>query len=167
MNKDNRWRGQMPFRLNRRYRPSSEPIKQQGRGREPSLAYLQYVVKEYWPMLDEVREQGHGKAVGSFTEKARMALFAWLEAQGLDFWHSPISFQYRMYRRKIVTVTLTRPMIFHRPLRGDGTKGFVLEGAVVSIDGQLPRRRYMRAEFVLTRIIGQHPIRLLAEGGQS
>ena len=150
----------MPFRLNRRYQPRPEPLEQQGRGGEPSLAYI---VHTWWPLLDRLQEQGHSKAAGSYTEKARMALFAWLEANGIDRWYGTINFQYRMYRHQIVTVTLSRPCIFHRPLRGDGTKGFVLEGTVVAIDGRPPARRNLVAEFVFTRIIGQHPIRFLAE----
>lgn len=151
----------MPFRLNRRYR--TEPLEQQGRGGEPSLA--SYLVDVWWPLLGKLHEQGHGKAAGSYTEKARMALFAWLKANGIDRWYGTINFQYRMYRRRIVTVTLSRPCVFHRPLRGNGTKGFVLEGTVVAIDGRPSAHRNLIAEFVFTRIIGQHPIRLLAEAG--
>jgi hypothetical protein len=55
MAKDKRWRGRMPFRLDRKFRP--EPLEQQGRGGEPSLAYI---VHEWWPLLDRFQEQGRG-----------------------------------------------------------------------------------------------------------
>lgn len=158
MAKDERWRGQMPFRLNRRYRP--EPIKQQGRGGEPSLAY---VVRTWWPLLNKLHEQGYNKGAGSFTEHVRQELRAWLEAHGLDHWGSQISFEYRLSRHKRIRVTLSNPRIFHRRLRGDGSKGFMLEGGLIAIDGRLPARRYQLGEFALTRIVGRHPVRLLAE----
>lgn len=160
MAKDERWRGRMPFRLNWKYRP--EPLDQQGRGGEPSLAYI---VHQWWPLLDRLREQGHGKAEGSFTERARSELRAWLEKNGLDTWHDPVSFEYRLHRHKRITVTLTHLNIYHRRLRGNGSKGFVLEGRVLSINGLPPAHRNYIGEFALTRIVGRHPIRLLTAAG--
>lgn len=153
-----RWRGQMPFRLNRTSRP--EPLEQQGRGGEPSRASLRY----WLDWLEDMRRRAAGKAAGSFTEHARHELAAWMKQKGLDPWHSPVSFQYRLYRRRTVLVTITRPRIYHRRIRGDGSKGFVLEGLVQSIDGLSPACRNQFSEFALNRVIGQHPIRLLMEG---
>jgi hypothetical protein len=101
-------------------------------------------------------------AAGSFTERVRQELMAWLKEKGLG-WHSPINFEYRLHRHKRVAVTLTNPRIYHRRLRGDGSKGFVLEGKILSIDGLRPAGIAKHGEFALTRIVGHHPVRLLAE----
>ena len=56
-------------------------------------------------------------------------------------------------------VTITYPRIYHRKIRGDGSKGFVLEGRILSIEGVPSACK--TGEFALNRIIGQHPLRLL------
>lgn len=155
-----RWRGRMPFRQNKRTWP--EPLEQQGRTGEPSPASYRALLA-LWAWFDTVRQQGDGMAEGSFTERARMALWAWMEKNGLN-WYNPISFQYRLYRRRTISVTINHARIYHRRIRGDGSKGFVLEGRILSIDGAPPAYG-KNGEFALTRIIGSHPIRLLAEGG--
>jgi hypothetical protein len=151
----------MPFRQNRRLWPGwPEPLDQQGRGGEPSLAFI---VHELWPALDRLHVQGYGRAEGSFTERVRYALRDWRREHGLA-WHDPISFVYRLHRHRTISVTLTHPQIYHRRLRGDGSKGFVLEGVVLSIDGLPPSHRNYIGEFALNRIVGQMPVHLLAAG---
>lgn len=165
MTKGERWRGQMPFRRNARL--WTEPLKQQGRGGESSLADTRPWAAEvlHWMRwMDGIRAKGHGKSYGSFTEHVRQEFRAWQERNGLDAWSDPITFEYRLHRRQRVVVSIVHPAIFHRKIRGDGSKGFVLEGRILSIDGLPPARRYQTGEFALTRIIGRHPIRLLAEG---
>jgi len=154
MTKDERWRGRMPFRQNRKLWPG--PLAHRGRTGEPSLANL----LDY---ADEIHRQGKGKAEGSFTEHVRSELRAWLTKNSLN-WRSQISFQYRLYRHKVVIVTVSTPRIYHHRFRGNGSKGFTLEGRILSIDGRLPAYGKV-GEFALNRIIGQHPLRLLAEGG--
>lgn len=153
---EKRWRGRMPFRMQRRGRP--EPLEHQGRGGEPSLA-------NFRRMLDYMRgydESSQGRAEGSFTEGVRKAFRAWRKEHGLG-WHDSISFEYRLHRHRQVLVTLAYANVYHRRLRGDGSKGFVLTGEVLSIDGLQPDRRNKRGEFALTRIVGRHPVRALVE----
>lgn len=157
MSKDERWRGRMPFRLNRRIL-RTEPLEQQGRGGEPSLAHF----CRQMDRVNRFHEQGRGKAEGSFTERIRQEFRAWQKRNGLD-WHSPLSFDYRLYRHRTVRITLTSPHIFHRRLCGNGSKGFVLTGEVLSINGLRPGGMNKRGEFALNRIVGHHPVRLLAE----
>jgi hypothetical protein len=152
-----RWRGQMPFRQNRRLWP--EPLEQQGRGGESSLAHFRRTLD----FLREYTTSSQGKGPGSFTEGIREALKDWLKARGMD-WYSQISFEYRLSRHKRITVNMTHPRIYHRPQRGDGSKGFVLDGIVLSIDGLLPPHRTYYGEFALNRIVGHHPVRLLTMG---
>ena len=152
----------MPFRLNRMEpykRP--EPLDQQGRGGEPSLAYF----RAFMDWIDRIRRHGDGMAEGSFTEHARFELARWLKANGLDKWYSPITFQYRLHRHRTVTVVITGPNIWHRRHRGNGSKGFVLEGRIVSMDGE-PTAYGKWGEFALNRIVGRSPIRALAEGNR-
>lgn len=153
---NSRWRGKIPFRVNRKVMP--EPLEQQGRGGEPSLANFRRV-------LDFLRgwdETARGKAEGSYTQRVRDAFRVWRESQGIG-WHDPINFQYRLSRHKRIAVTLIGHNIYHRPRRGAGSKGFMLEGMVQSIDGLPPAHRTYWAEFAIGRIIGSHPIRLLTE----
>ena len=146
----------MPFRQNKDIWP--EPLDQQGRGGEPSLANFRALLD--WFSI--IRKQGDGMAEGSFTEQARRALAAWMEKNGLK-WHSLLSFQYRLHRHQTITVTITNPNIWHRRLSGNGSKGFMLEGRIISIDGA-PTAYGRVGIFALTRIVGQHTVRLLAEG---
>ena len=156
-NTGKRWRGRMPFRMSRRLR--AEPLEQQGRGGEPSLA-------RFRRMLDIMRgydESARGHGAGSFTEGIREAMKDWLKAQGMD-WHSQITFEYQLSRHKRITVSLTRPRIYHRPVRGAGSKGFMLDGTILSIDGLPPSHRGMWGEFAVNKIIGQNSLRMLTEG---
>ncbi len=146
----------MPFRQN--HRLWTEPLEQQGRGGEPSLAN----VRQWLELRNRLQEQGRGMGEGSFTERIRRAFLDWLKKNGLTRYDT-ISFEYRLYRHKTIRVTLTWPNIYHRRLHGDGSKGFMLEGTVLSLDGLPPSHRNYHGEFALTRIIGRHPMRLLAE----
>lgn len=154
MIKDGRWRGRMPFRQNRKLL-WPEPIDHRGRTGEPSLANFINILD----FANEIRRQGHSKSEGSFTEHVRQELHDWLAKNGLN-WHSQISFRYRLYRRKVVVVTITYPRIYHRKLRGNGSKGFTLEGRILSIDGMPPAYGKV-GEFALNRIVGHHPLRML------
>lgn len=122
-----------------------EPLEKQGRGGEPSLASL------LW-LSDKLHEEGRGRAAGSFTEEVRNELRDWLKAKGL-VWPFTITFEYRLYRHRIITVMMQYPAIFHYRLMGDGSKGFMLVGKVLSIDGARPRG--CRDAFAMTRIVGR------------
>lgn len=113
-------------------------------------------------MLRANDESSRSKGAGSFTEGIREALMAWLKAQGMD-WYSQISFEYRLSRHKRITVSLTHPRIYHRPMRGAGSKGFMLDGLILSIDGLPPAHRNYHGEFAVNRIIGQNSLRMLTE----
>lgn len=164
MSKGERWRGQIPFRLNRRL--VTEPLEQQGRTGEPSPSNAHPYAKilRMWGWLDHIREQGHGQGPGSFTESVREAYKHWLKKNGLNHF-SAITFEYRLHRRKRVMVTVSGCCIYHRRIRGDGSKGFTLEGLVQSIDGLPPAHKNFIGEFALSRIIGHHPLRMLTGAG--
>lgn len=147
----------MPFRMSQKLR--AEPLEQQGRGGEPSLA-------RFRQMLDIMRANdasGRGKSAGSFTEGIREAMEAWLKARGLS-WHSQITFEYRLSRHKRIMVTMRQARIYHRPMRGAGSKGFILEGVILSINGLPPSHRNQWGEFAVNKIIGQHSLQMLTEG---
>ena len=156
MIRDGRWRGRMPFRQNREI--WTEPLIHQGRTGEPSPALFAKNFRTFWNFCDA----GSGKARGSFTEGLRGALAAWMQIN-IGNTRGPVTFRYRLFRHKIITVTLAHPTIFHRKQYGRGSKGFVLAGEVMSIEGVVPDRWTRRiSAFALSRIIGQHPIKVLA-----
>ena len=153
MIKHGRWRGQMPFRCNRRL--WTEPLAQQGRTGEPSLATILELANRF-------HEAGRGKSKGSFTEYLRHEFDSWRKDNGLT-WDSPLTFEYRMYRHRTVMVVMRYHNIFHHRLTGDGSRGFVLTGEVLSIDGAIPDRWCRRSgAFCLTRIVGQMRKQFLA-----
>ena len=148
----------MPFRLSRKLRAG--PLEQQGRGGEPSLA------NEFTWWLDLYQDNmksGHGRGAGSFTEGIRTTMRDWLKARGLS-WYSQITFEYRLSRHKKITVTMNRARIYHRPIRGAGSKGFMLDGVILSINGLPPSRRNQLGEFAMNKIIGHDSLRMLTEG---
>lgn len=152
-----RWRGRMPFRQNRRNEYWSEPLEQQGRTGEPSLAqrFAAAIAR-----AGRYAEAGQGKAHGSFTAEARRALRTWQRDQGIGP-YDPVTFTYRLYRHRTVQVTLTGARICHWPAWGAGSKGFVLVGNVLAIDGLQARPNHV---FALTRIVGHErlvPVPLL------
>lgn len=61
-------------------------------------------------------------------------------------------------------MAVSAPRIYHRRIRGNGSKGFMLEGRLLSIDGMPTVRKV--GEFALSRIVGQHPLRLLVAGAR-
>jgi hypothetical protein len=147
-----KWRGVMPFRLSDEYR---NLLKQHKRTGEPFPVYQ---------AVGEIRDQAHGKAHRSFTEKMRNALYDWVEAN-TGFRHGQISFDYRLYRHKIIHVIGDWPLLRHDPLHGKGYAGFILEVRVGSIDG-LPYKGLDRrsVSFAWNRIIGREKLLLLPEG---
>ena len=145
----------MPFRLNRTTRP--EPLEQQGRGGEPSLA----IFVAQMDRANKLHEEGRGKAAGSFTEHLRREFVAWRKAKGWS-WRTPLTFEYRLHRRRTVMVVLDMPHIRHNKLVGDGSKGFMLEGNILAIDGVQPEAYLRRYGFALTRIVGRFRQELLA-----
>ena len=155
MLQNKRWRGRMPFRTNRKI--GAETFEHKGRTGEPSPATFIQVWRSIWTF----REAGNGKSRGSFTESLRKTLAVWLK-ENLGNFRGPVTFQYRLSRKKVILVTMAYPTIYHRKHYGEGSKGFVLAGRVLSVDGVPPDRWNLRADFALSRIIGQHPIRILA-----
>jgi len=148
-----RWRGIMPFRVHR------EPISSQGRTGEPSpaTAYREY--------LDYYEREGNDKAEGSYTEKLREALREWMKVN-LGSTLSPLTFEYRLSRHRIVLVTGNGPYISHDPRIGSGGRGFTLHLAkVLSMDG-VPMDKETRffaqiTGFALNRIVGRIPVKML------
>lgn len=155
--KNGRWRGRMPSRQSQTVR---DLIEQQERTGEPFLAFI----RAYSTLAD----QGRGKAHGSFTERVRDAFYEWKQAHG--GWLVPISFRYKLSRKRTVEVVGCGAYIRHNPLAGSGSKGFMLIlSDVHSIDGVAPSRINRRCVFAWNRIIGQHewlPM-LLKTGGES
>lgn len=142
MIKNGRWRGRIPFR-----------VRPELRDRDWREAYRRF---------SHHRMAGHGRAEGSYTEEIRKALVQWMKEKigsGLE----PVTFQYRLYRRKIVTVTVAYPTIFHHPEHGNGSKGFVLAARVLSVDGAPLTRlgRMLVREFAMNRIVGRESIKEL------
>ncbi len=149
----NRWRGRMPFRQSRKL--WTEPLKKQGRTGEPSLATMRNLLQ----LANKFHEEGRGKAEGSFTEQLRLQFRDWLKAKSLK-WPFTITFEYRLYRHRIITVVMQGPSFFHNRLMGDGSKGFMLEGRVLSIDGVRPIP--CSGMFAMTRIVGRFKQEFLA-----
>lgn len=140
-----RWRGIMPFRMRK-------PLESERRTGEPS------------PTLTSWYPEGYGKARGSFTKKMRDALYAWMEANGFSYYSEPLTFEYRLYRHRNVTVTGLYPYIKHSPSYGRGKKGFILQLSVLSIDGVPCRFLFgRRAHFAWDRIIGRDKLLALTE----
>lgn len=131
----------MPFRTLH----SRKLLTTQRRTGEPSPAIYQY---DWYP-------DGHGKASGSYTEKMRQSLWAWMEAKYGSAVY-PLTFEYKLYRKRTVTVVGTFPTIRHYPYYGKGKKGFILELSVRSIDG-IPCRMMLpkRTQFAWDRVVGK------------
>ena len=118
----------MPFQ-------QAEPVRklyeQQRRTGEPSPVSFLHAIE----ILDAMRAKGRGKAEGSFTEKIRGAFHEWQKKNGVGY-GQPLTFQYKLYRHRIVTITVVGATIFHHPTHGKGVKGFELVcGRILSIDG--------------------------------
>ena len=155
MIKNGRWRGNMPFRQD--HNTQSETLQRQGRGGEPSPVSAN---QKFGP-FGEILPEGYGRAKGSFTEKLRRALFEWMKDMYGNT-YGPVTFQYRLYRKKTIMVTDTFPCIFHYKNLGRGSKGFFLKVNILSIDGAPPGGIAKYYIFALNKIVGQHPIRILA-----
>ncbi|KKM96760.1 hypothetical protein LCGC14_1174970 [marine sediment metagenome] len=154
-----RWRGAMPFRRSQTYK---ECLDHQRRTGEPSPApahiqdwHAQLIIHQEWD------KRGHGKARGSFTEALRLALRDWVKEKYGSIWN-PITFQYKLSRKRIITVRGTAPWIRHNPIWGKGKKGFTLGLTVDSIDG-LPYSGFGKyVDFAWDRIIGTMRDEMLA-----
>ena len=136
----------MPFQWSL---PIRKLLKQQRRTGEPSPAY-HFMFTE--------RDKGRGKAHGSYTETMREALFQWRKDRG-DVFGASITFQYRLSRKRIVTITGRYPYLYHDPLIGTGKQGFVLRLRIMSIDG-LAYKPFVRLPLSWNRIVGH--IKMLA-----
>jgi len=143
----------MPFRQIKSVR---ELLDQYRRGGESSFSALYYG-------LHSLREQGHSRADGSFTERLRNALFDWLDHNyGTRF--ATVIFDYRLSRKRTVTVTARGLYLRHDPLCGKGSRGFVLDAEILSIDGT--PYKGPRGMFSWNRIIGREKLLLITEGGR-
>ena len=142
----------MPFRQPKAVKEALELRRRTG---EPSPA-LTIDLTGYF------QSDGYNKRSGSFTEKMHFALRHWID-KNYGSWLSPINFEYKLSRKKTVTVTGAILGLLHHPHRGAGQRGFVMNVAVDSIDGlpvQSPRMRV----FSWNRIIGREKILQLGRG---
>jgi len=148
-----RWRGIMPSRC---LRADRELLEQYRRTGEPSLAAS---------ILDSAetrRRGGVGKAMNSFTEGMREALWYWMKEKYGSIL-TPIIFEYKLSRHRIITVIGSHPYLRHEPYYGRGKKGFILQLCINSIDGILCQGP-IRIWFAWDRIIGKEKMLYLPEG---
>ncbi len=145
----------MPFRQS----SDRKLLEKQRRTGEPSPAFDDYLV---YSGLGEF-SGGYGKAHGSFTEKLRLSLWTWLKENYGSSLH-PLTFEYKLYRRKTIHVVGTYPWVKHLPTYGKGKKGFVLDITVESIDGLRYRGLGKRVYFAWDRIIGKERFLALTGG---
>ena len=131
----------MPFRQS----PDRKLLDLQRRTGEPSPAIRR---EEIWNYPED-----YGKASGSFTQSMRMSLWEWMKEKYGSRLH-PLTFEYRLHRKKVITVVGKLPYIKHIPDYGHGKKGFVLAINIMSIDGILYRGPGMQ-HFAWDRIIGK------------
>ncbi len=141
-----RWRGIMPFRQAKLDRKHLDSERRTG---EPSLSS----VWEY--------PEGYGKAKGSYKQAMRMALQEWMKAK-FGSYSMPLTFEYKLYRKRNIVVTGTFPYIKHIPSYGRGKKGFILQMTVQFIDG-IPYKGFgSRVWFAWDRIIGREKLLTLS-----
>lgn len=109
---------------------------------------------------------GWGKSAGSYTQAMREALYKWMNENLGSGYGVPLTFDYRLSRKRTVTVVAERPFIKHHP--GYGRRGFVIIfQKVLSIDGvKLSRTcQIFNREFLMSRVVGNIPTKMLmAEG---
>lgn len=169
-----RVRGHMPLRIVHK-KTMTETINQQGRTGESSLALSrsEQIRANYYKTRarhDLFTYPGYGMAEGSYTEKIRESLYAWMKNREPDktWGFNPVTFKYRLYRHKIITVNFKIGTIIHDPNFGHGKKGFYMTGIVLSIDGIAPDKYiYGQSIFFLNRIISGEYIGLLLAIGDS
>jgi len=146
-----RWRGIIPSRQNRSVRLLSEQRRRTG---EPSLSAI----------IDSRTKQeiaGHGLSYGSYTEKMRSALLEWITDK-FGSPYVPITFEYRLSRKKTIMVTAKVLFLYHDPNIGNGKRGFFIRVRVLSIDGILCDRVF--GDFAWNRLIGHEKILQLGDG---
>ena len=124
-----------------------EPINyEQGRTGEPSPTSHLQEYEEKWKSYQEWSKKlsktglkdilaGRSRP-DTYTQKMRAALIKWQELRGGIL--QPVSFRYRMYRHKVVTIIGNNLSIWHSPSLGAGSKGFTLQLSIISIDGLKP-----------------------------
>lgn len=135
---NDRWRGIMPFR--RFHDTGLKHLISKRRTGEPSPVIFGFECND-----------GYGKSRGSYTEKMRKTLYAWMQQKG----YATLTFDYRLHRHKTITVVVQFPYIKHLPSYGRGKKGFVLQATVLSIDGVPYRYFTHRVLFAWDRIIAR------------
>jgi len=145
----------MPFRQAKAVRKLLENHRRTG---EPSPV----IFSKVWLELNNLSNQGHGKAKGSFTEKLRKSLRDWQQQKG-GTWASQLTFDYKLHRHKIIKVTGYYPYIAHLPAYGKGMKGFVLRLSNISIDG-IMYKGAGAVYFAWNRIIGREKLLALPSG---
>lgn len=141
----------MPFRLDKEVR---DLLLQQRRTGEPSLAFA-------FPLFADQRSKGRGKAKGSFTEKIRDEFAKWTRGNLITS-SVPLTFDYKLSRHKVVTISGNCPYISHNPILGKGRKGFSLRLMILSING-IPYRGMRENSFAVSRIIGHDVLKLLGD----
>lgn len=149
----------MPFRLIRQLR--TEPLEQQARGREPCPSPTEppniYArILALWARIDAFDAPGKGRSEGSYTAAMRQALTDWCKENGIGY-DDELTFEYRLFRRKRIMVAMKNPRIYHRRKYGNGSKGFVIEGDIISIDGMKPQFGSFGTHFSFNRIIKTAP----------
>lgn len=148
-----RWRGRMPFRHADEHERNL--LEQNRRTGEPSLAdILQYCGARM--------EAGRGKARGSHTEKMRHSLWTWTNTRYGNC-STPLTFDYKLHRHKIITITGNLPYLRHLPCYGKGKRGFILEITILSIDG-IPHIGARRVLLAWNRILSHERIFALPAG---
>jgi hypothetical protein len=147
----NRWQGRMPFRLCKEVR---ELLREKRRTGEPSPANNRL---ELYQFMMKLREGSHQKAEGTYTEKLRQGLWEWCSRFG-----GIITFEYRLSRHRIITVSGRGPIVYHDWVRGRGSKGMMMDLGVISIDGLRPVIRVQT--FAWNRIIGRERFLALSSG---
>jgi len=136
----------MPFRSSLIVRKQLDQLRRTG---EPSPAK----VSEYLDLIDREKAKGFHMAEGSFTETMRKELWRWMKTNYGSSLH-PLTFEYKLSRKKKVVIVGERPFIRHTPLYGKGVRGFLLVITILSVDG-VPYVGMRRTTLAWSRIIGK------------
>lgn len=129
------------------FRRDANHLDQRRRGSEPSPAIIIHGYEGF-------HEPGYGMAEGSYTESMRKALWAWMEVKYGTMFH-PLTFDYKLHRRQIISVIGSYPYIKHLPDFGRGKRGFLLELTIDSVNGVAFGGPFRRQYFAWNRIVGR------------